>query len=183
MPNKIKKFKRAEYYLTNLEIAFDNVSSQETMTQEEYDEKCKAIVKQTMYVENKAVDVLDFRDKLLRLQETLKGKIEALNNDIDTAEYWIKEAEIAIKEWMIEMGKKKIDIEEYPISLRPSKRVEIIDEDMIEAKYIVTNTINSISKELIKKDIEAGIEVPGARIIDNLNLKIGQHLKNKLEVK
>ena len=67
---------------------------------------------------------------------------------------------------------KKIDT--FTLSLRKSKSVEIIDAELVPEKFKVTETVitTKIPKDEIKKAIDSGEEVPGAKIVTNKTIQI-----------
>lgn len=73
---------------------------------------------------------------------------------------------------MVENGEKELSSARYCAKIRDSKATEIYDDKILPPKYIIGKTTYSFDKMAIKKDIEAGNEVAGARIIVNHNLKI-----------
>ncbi len=73
---------------------------------------------------------------------------------------------------MVENGEKELSSARYCAKIRDSKATEIYDDNILPPKYIIGKTTYSFDKMAIKKDIEAGNEVAGARIIVNHNLKI-----------
>ena len=67
---------------------------------------------------------------------------------------------------------KKIDT--FTLSIKETKYTDIFDPELVPAKYkvIETTTTTKIPKDEIKKAIESGEEVPGAKIATNKTLKI-----------
>ena len=55
---------------------------------------------------------------------------------------------------------------------RKSESVVIEDEELIDKEYKTVKVTTSVSKADIKKAIKSGIEVSGATIKENLNLRI-----------
>lgn len=68
-------------------------------------------------------------------------------------------------------GIDKVDTPTMKLSFRKSESVEIIDEKLIPAQYLVPQPAK-ISKSMIKDAIKSGSEVPGASITTNFNLQI-----------
>lgn len=73
---------------------------------------------------------------------------------------------------MMENGEKELSSARYCAKIRDSKATEIFDESIIPSDYLVEKTTYAPDKTAIKKAIEEGQEVAGARIIINHNLKI-----------
>lgn len=67
---------------------------------------------------------------------------------------------------------KKVDT--FTLSIKETKYTDIFDPELVPAKFkvIETTTTTKIPKDEIKKAIESGEEVPGAKIATNKTLKI-----------
>ena len=65
-------------------------------------------------------------------------------------------------------GIEKIDTDTLKISIRRSKSVEVVDIDLLPFNCLKIE--KKAVKSEIKKLIEAGMEVEGAKIVENLNL-------------
>lgn len=123
-------------------------------------------------IKNKGAGLIKmFRNSKLML-ESIDIEIERLNNikkrikakDDFYNGYIIKNMEA--------MGIKKIETELGNLSLRASKSTEIYDEKLIDKRFITIETKEKISKTEIKKAIENGEEVQGARIVEKNSLII-----------
>lgn len=70
-------------------------------------------------------------------------------------------------------GITEIKLDTMKISLRPSKAIEIVDENTLpaEAFEIIPET-KKISKTAIKELLKAGVEVNGAKEVTNYSLQI-----------
>lgn len=77
-----------------------------------------------------------------------------------------------IKMCMQKMGIPKIETVNGTLSLRKSEAVSIENEKLIPAVYTTIVQDIKISKTDIKKAIKAGEEVPGAILVQNVNLQI-----------
>lgn len=77
-----------------------------------------------------------------------------------------------IKSAMQLYGVSEIKGENFKISFRKSKSVEIEDENLLPDKYKQMPTVLKILKKEIGDDIKAGIDVPGASLKENQNLQI-----------
>lgn len=73
---------------------------------------------------------------------------------------------------MMENNEKEISSSRYCAKIRESKATEIIDLESIPKEYIKEKVEYSPDKTAIKKAIESGEEIAGARIIVNHNLKL-----------
>jgi hypothetical protein len=65
-------------------------------------------------------------------------------------------------------GIEKIDTDTLKISLRRSKSVEVVDIDLLPFNCLKIE--KKAIKSEIKKLIEEGMEIEGAKIVENLNL-------------
>ena len=98
-------------------------------------------------------------DEIKRLQELKKKedrKVEVLTQ--------------RIKEAMLQFNLEKIKTPVMSFSFRKSTAVEILDENAIEARFSTFKT--QPDKVAIKKALEAGEQVMGAVLVENLNLQI-----------
>lgn len=88
-------------------------------------------------------------NQVLKLTDYIKTNMEICNiQKIEDCEYF------------------SIKLKKCPLS------VSIQDESLINEKYLVKKEILSISKSLIKEDIEKGEEVSGAKLVSNIKLCI-----------
>lgn len=71
---------------------------------------------------------------------------------------------------MIDFGIEKIETPTLKLSFRKSEAVEVVDESLLDQQFF--NYKPTIDKTAIKAAIKAGEEVPGARIVSNLNLQL-----------
>lgn len=65
-----------------------------------------------------------------------------------------------------------IDTPKCRISTRRSQAVDIIDADALPREYTRSKTTIAPDKAAIKAAIKAGIDVPGAAIVENVNLSV-----------
>jgi recombination DNA repair RAD52 pathway protein len=98
-------------------------------------------------------------DEIKRLQELKKKedrKVEVLTQ--------------RIKEAMLQFNLEKVETPIMKFSFHKSTAVEILDENAIEARFSTFKT--QPDKVAIKKALEAGEQVMGAVLVENLNLQI-----------
>lgn len=105
--------------------------------------------------------IQNFENEIKRLT-SLKKKIEKKKEDFK--KYVVFNME--------KMGINKIETELGSLSIRKSKSVDVYDEMLIDKKFISEEIKYKISKTDIKKAIENGEEVQGARIVINSNLNL-----------
>jgi len=65
----------------------------------------------------------------------------------------------------------KIEAGTFTLSIRKSKRVDLVD-DFSDLDYCNVKEVVTPDKAAIKKAIESGVDVPGAKIIEQDNLQI-----------
>lgn len=119
---------------------------------------------------NKASDIIKFqkeRDYFIANADAEIKKIQQLKKNAIAKQENFKNF---IKHCMIKMGKTKIETPNGTLSLRKSKSVEILDEKAIPAKFTTVVQDIKISKTDIKKAIDSGEVVDGARVSENINL-------------
>ena len=73
---------------------------------------------------------------------------------------------------MMENNEKELSSARYCAKIRDSKAVEVFDMDYLPNEYLKEKIEYSPDKTAIKKAIDSGKEVAGARIIINHNLQI-----------
>lgn len=95
----------------------------------------------------------------------LQGLKKSLKNKVDNFKSYIIFN-------MERMGVKKIETGLGTLSLRASKSVDVYDESLIDKKFVTQVIEEKISKTDLKKAIEAGEEVQGARVVSKNSLQI-----------
>ena len=73
---------------------------------------------------------------------------------------------------MAALGVKKIEEPDIRISTRKSVGTVIENEEAIPSKFVTIVQTQKINKTEIKKAIQSGEDVPGAYLIENINLAI-----------
>lgn len=123
-------------------------------------------------LQNKGIGLIQFfRNNDLTL-EAIDAEIKRLQN----LKKSLKGKNDNFKQYIIfnmeRSGIKKIETELGTLSLRASKSVDIYDEKLIDKKFVTQVIEEKISKTDLKKAIEAGEEVQGARIVSKNSLQI-----------
>lgn len=103
--------------------------------------------------------------------ETLDDEIKRLQAIKKVRTNQLKNFENFIKVNMQQMELKKIETPLGAISLRTSKAVEL-NEDVLDHKYGTIIQETKFSKTEIKKLLEAGEVINGARIVENISLQV-----------
>lgn len=70
------------------------------------------------------------------------------------------------------MGGEKFTADECVVSFRKSSSVRVLDEQAIPAAYMAEKVTRSPDKAAIKSAIKSGADVPGAALVDTLNVQI-----------
>lgn len=111
------------------------------------------------YIKNLEADVL----ALKREEDTLARRRKVTENEIER-----------LKNFLINhiSPEEKFNFSRAVISFRKSEKVEILDEDIIPERYKTEEITYKVSKNDIKADLKAGIEVAGAELVENHNLQI-----------
>ena len=95
------------------------------------------------------------KELIKKLQNEVKSIENASDNLIDYLDFNMKRC-----------GEDQIDCEYFKIKYQKNPpRVDISDPDLIPSDFIKTTTTETISKADIKKEIQAGRNVPGAELI------------------
>jgi hypothetical protein len=110
------------------------------------------------FMANLATDVAAFSIEIKRLQ--------ARKKTIETQFDWMRNY---LRDNMDASGITKIESPTFSATLRKAtKMVELVDEEMIPAPWRTTETVQkvTIDKAMIKRDLTAGIDVPGAKLVE-----------------
>ena len=118
--------------------------------------------------DKKLLDVARYLKSLDAKAAAIKAEEKALNERRKSLESASNRMKSYIEQ-NITKG-EKIEDANTSLSWRKSKRVIVDNEDEISEKYCIVE--RKIQLTPIKKDIEAGNEVSGAHIEENLNLQI-----------
>ena len=140
----------------------------------ETDEKC--------YEDTKEILLEELNNKsssIIKVFQNFKGNVDIIDQEIKRLQglkQAINKQSERLKEYVtMAMQEAKLDKVETPLgklSFRKSTSVEIEDESKIPAKYITIKQTESISKTDIGKDLKAGKEVAGAKLVTKKNLQI-----------
>ena len=69
-------------------------------------------------------------------------------------------------------NEKRVENSTARITLTRSKEVKIIDETELPLQFLRTKTTVKADKKAIGEKLKAGEEVPGARLVENLNVRL-----------
>ena len=121
-------------------------------------------------------------DKLvnsMRVAQEMEENAKALNEEIarlTVRKKAFQERAQAIKERvalsMSNADEKRVENSTARITLTRSKSVDIVDETELPLQFLRTKTTVEADKKAIGEKLKAGEEVPGARLIENLNVRL-----------
>lgn len=123
----------------------------DTLEGMDIDTKVENICKVIRNLEAKAAACKAEKDRLASKEKTANNGVARLKE--------------SLLNYMQTVDKKKVEAGTFSVSKGISKSVEIIYEDMLDEKYFVPQP-DKIDKTAITKDIKAGEEVAGARLVE-----------------
>ena len=78
-----------------------------------------------------------------------------------------------LKAWLAQILEgQKFSTGKCAVSFRKSTKLEVLDEYLIPGKYMVQTVTYKPDANIIKEAIRHGDEVPGCRLVENLNTQI-----------
>ena len=98
------------------------------------------------------------KERLAALQKFYENTVNRLDNALKTA--------------MVATGHDKVETPTMRLSLRHTTATEVDDLDQLPAEYKTTKVEVVADKAAIKKAIQQGEDVPGARLVENVSLQI-----------
>lgn len=104
--------------------------------------------------------------------EALKAKAKELQKRANRKEKRAESIKKYMREQMEFVQKKKIETSLVSVRLSYRTVVDIFDQDSIPVQYLNIKETKSPDKKLIKKAIDSGMEIPGARLVDNPSMQI-----------
>lgn len=131
-----------------------------------------------------AVDTLDtaFEDKAEAYAVTIKNLLAeaaALKNERDNMkareDAAKRRAEVLKKhlaDSMTAVGKDKIETAKAALSFRRSKQVSIVNDELVPDDLCVVKIDRKPDKTAIGKLLKSGETVPGAELVENMNLQV-----------
>lgn len=121
---------------------------------------------------DKIVNVGRYVQNQAALLAAMKDAKKALEERIKATDKRIAGMKRMMIEGMQQLNAKKVEEGDIAISLRSSASVEIYDESLLAADYLTEKITYTPSKTAIKKAIEAGADVQGARIVQGFSVQI-----------
>lgn len=142
---------------------FLELFNRDDLTEEEFNEQGNELA---LMLQNKAESIVGYNFTLESNKTALKQEIERLTNMYNAIDKQQEKLGKYVKDTMEKLNLPeinttigKIKIKKNPVS------VDIYEENEIEDKYFTEKVTKSISKTKIKEDLEKGIAVKGARLI------------------
>lgn len=147
---------------------FLELFNKDDLTEEEMQEQGNELA---IMLQNKAENIVGYNFTLESNKTALKQEIERLTNMYNAIDKQQEKLKKYVKSTMEKLDLPeinttigKIKIKKNPVS------VDILDENSIDDKYYSIKTTKTISKTKIKEDLEKGINVEGARLIQNTKI-------------
>ena len=112
-----------------------------------------------------------FLDQLEQGAAFFKSKSEEALQAKKQYEAMIERMKNNIKFTMQELNTDELRGNEYRYKLSRSKPKVEVNEEQIPASYLKEKITYSADKDLIKQDLDKGIEIEGARLIENYSLR------------
>lgn len=170
------------------QIVQDHKSLDELMLEnggELTDEQQECIVDQWMSeiksdISNK-IDGYKYRqDSLDSAADNLKARAKMISNAARALTSMSDMLKNRLKITMIELTTDELVGNDFKFKLSSSKNsVEISDQSLIDKKYFKSEVVISLDKEYLKKDLESGITIPGANLIQGTTLRVSANKKIK----
>ena len=149
--------------LYSISERFLELFNRDDLTEEEFNEQGNELA---IMLQNKAESLVGYNYTLESNKNVVKQEIERLTNIYKAIEKQQEKFGKYVKDNMEKLNLSeintpigKIKIKKNPVS------VEITDENLIDEKYMIEKITKNISKTKIKEDLEKGIEVKGANLI------------------
>lgn len=154
--------------LYSISEKFLELFNKDDLTEEEMQEQGNELA---IMLQNKAENIVGYNFTLESNKTALKQEIERLTNMYNAIDKQQEKLKKYVKSTMEKLDLPeinttigKIKIKKNPVS------VDILDENSIDDKYYSIKTTKTISKTKIKEDLEKGINVEGARLIQNTKI-------------
>lgn len=160
MEAKVKLYDIIESYQMVDAMAEDNEALTEYLSsiQDQMDNKINATVR---LIKNRELSSAVLEHEIKRLTDLKKGNDKAVEN----IKGFISRA-------MLDHGIEKIETDICKLSFRKSKAVMIGEVESLPKEFLNEKVTITPNKVAIKEAIESGEVVPGAQIVENMNLQI-----------
>ena len=104
--------------------------------------------------------------------KAIKDEMDALKKRLDQKKKTIDRLKEYVAQDLLAHGETKKESSRIMFSFRKSVAVEITDETLLPKDYIITKTETRVDKVAIKHAIDECCEVPGAVLVDRMNIQI-----------
>ncbi|CCW39600.1 hypothetical protein D5F91_08430 [Streptococcus agalactiae] len=104
--------------------------------------------------------------------EMYKAEKEAFYKKQKQAEAKVEKYKETIRRAMELSQRKKVDAGMFKVSLRRSKKVEILDETKIPFEYMQEKVEYKPKKDEISKALKSGIDISGVQLIETESLQV-----------
>ena len=128
------------------------------ITEDQFVQKAEDYGKAILNLKAMAVAAKNEKDRLVGLQKFYENAYKRLESALSTA--------------MQVFDHEKVENASMRLSLRHSTATEVTDLDQVPSEFKTTKVEVVADKTAIKKAIQQGEEVPGARLIENVSLQI-----------
>lgn len=147
----------------------------------------ESVDEETGEINPEALDLLNeckanFEDKIAGLAEFIKrlnvdceaykeeeARLCKCKNATEKKIDWLKGY---IRDNMVKFGRNKLETTSCKVSLGTSSAVNVFCEAKIPEEYKTIKETVKIDKKAISQAIKNGVEIPGAEIIENINVRI-----------
>lgn len=127
------------------------------------------------------VDGYKYRqDSLDSASEALKARAKMMSGAAKVLGNMSEMLKDRLKYTMVELTTQELVGNDFKFKLSSSKpSLEILDEKLIPKSYYHTSTVSVLDKEVLKKDLENGVEIPGVRLNEGVTLRVLANKKIK----
>lgn len=129
------------------------------------------------YMEQNQEDFITAVEQCYNVMKTLSSEVSVISTEINRLKSRMeakKNAEERIKALLLasfkSRGETKVKTPTFTMFLKNSKSVEILDQSLIPAQFIVKKEESNPDKKAIKEAIESGLTVPGASLKEDKHI-------------
>ena len=145
-----------------------------------------------IYYDETSGQIVGWED-LERLTSEFNAKVEntacylknlkAAASDIEAEEMALRRRRIAkekkikwleryLSDCLLFSGREEFETPRCRVSFRKSKQVNIIDAEKLPEAFVKVKEVRQPDKLLIKDSLAAGVDIPGAELVENRNIQI-----------
>ena len=153
---------------------------QELIENEEFNEETGELIDNSEAIKQLLSEINEkVEDKLLNIEyikQDYAASAEAIKQEVsrlqDRQKSYLRKVESLKSLQMYLMDGKKFETPFFNFGYRKSSQVEIIDDTLIDAKYLKEKITYTPDKKAIAEDIKNGIDVVGAELVEKQNLSV-----------